>query len=630
MRRPFLRAVPVIALCALAIAGCSDDADDDGFASPDEDVTDDTTSTDTGVADDATPDAAPDTAPDTAPSCGDGARDDGEACDGDDHGGETCVNLGFDGGELTCTTACELDDSGCVVLETPECGNDVREDDEECDGDDLPATCEDGGFDAGAASCANDCTVDYSGCTSLVGCGDGSTEGDEECDDGNLEDDDGCSSTCQVEECGDGTVQAGIGEECEDGVVFETCDGLGALPLGVVRCEPDCTWGDAVCPDPVCGDGALDAGEACDDGNTDDGDGCDGSCDSETCGDDTLDPAEACDGADLGSFTCADFGFGLGDLACVDCAIDYSGCRFATCGDGVIEGLEDCDDGNREDGDGCSRTCRDEGGGGCLDVQIGCRLSGTMDPLSDDLVVGALAMIECAVASTMGGDGDAIATHDWAFASVPTDAYAMFSTPTQPTATAFLDLVGDYEVTLDVTDESGDPACMAAAAQVQVIPERQLLLQLTWDTPGDPDPLDTGAGVGADLDIHLVHPSGDWFDAMFECSWRSPNPNWGNPDGAVDDNPSLDRDDTDGAGPENISLNMAEPGVYRVGVHFWDDHGFGDSTATLRVYVDGSLVYEGSQVLTTAMRFWEPITLTFPAGTFEVVDMLSAEIPNRP
>jgi cysteine-rich repeat protein len=32
------------------------------------------------------------------------------------------------------------------------------------------------------------------------------------------------------------------------------------------------------------------------------------------------------------------------------------------CGDGEIVGPEECDDGNTEDGDGCSATCRDEGG----------------------------------------------------------------------------------------------------------------------------------------------------------------------------------------------------------------------------------------------------------------------------
>ena len=39
------------------------------------------------------------------------------------------------------------------------------------------------------------------------------------------------------------------------------------------------------------------------------------------------------------------------------------GCRAAAiCGDGIIEGAEECDDGNTNDGDGCSGICDIEWG----------------------------------------------------------------------------------------------------------------------------------------------------------------------------------------------------------------------------------------------------------------------------
>ena len=47
------------------------------------------------------------------------------------------------------------------------------------------------------ASCGDGLVCDASLCTSL--CGDGLVRLDETCDDGNLEDDDGCSATCDVE-----------------------------------------------------------------------------------------------------------------------------------------------------------------------------------------------------------------------------------------------------------------------------------------------------------------------------------------------------------------------------------------------------------------------------------------------
>ena len=49
-------------------------------------------------------------------------------------------------------------------------------------------------------------------------CGDGNTDPDEVCDDGNVRDGDGCSKTCKSDEtCGNGTVDTAAGEVCDDG-----------------------------------------------------------------------------------------------------------------------------------------------------------------------------------------------------------------------------------------------------------------------------------------------------------------------------------------------------------------------------------------------------------------------------
>lgn len=70
-------------------------------------------------------------------------------------------------------------------------------------------------------------------------CGNGYNETGEQCDDGNLTDGDGCSSTCTIETsagvCGDGTVDTG--EQCDDGNVVNG-DGCSATCLDevVVAC----------------------------------------------------------------------------------------------------------------------------------------------------------------------------------------------------------------------------------------------------------------------------------------------------------------------------------------------------------------------------------------------------------
>ncbi len=60
-------------------------------------------------------------------------------------------------------------------------------------------------------------------------CGNGSLDPGEFCDDGNLNDGDGCSSACRIETCGDGIIQAALGEQCDD-----------ANRVGGDCCDPSC------------------------------------------------------------------------------------------------------------------------------------------------------------------------------------------------------------------------------------------------------------------------------------------------------------------------------------------------------------------------------------------------------
>ncbi len=187
-------------------------------------------------------------------------------------------------------------------------------------------------------------------------------------------------------------------------------------------------------------------------------------------------------------------------------------------------------------------------------------------------------------------------------------------------------VAGLYAFHLHVFPEEG-PKQYAGFLMVQVEPEAAIHIELLWHTPNDPDETDEGPQAGADLDLHFMHPyatgydvDGDgvkdgWFDNPFDVFWFNPNPEWG-AFGETDDNPSLDRDDTDGAGPENINLATPEDGMgYRVGVHYWNDHGFGDSLATVRVFVKGALVFEASRWMSRE-ELCEFGTLSWPDGEF--------------
>lgn len=62
------------------------------------------------------------------------------------------------------------------------------------------------------------------------------------------------------------------------------------------------------------------------------------------------------------------------------CEIYSSQCTSGFCGDGIVNGNEECDDGNRDDGDGCNAFCRNEGcGDGVLQSGEECDDGNTLD-----------------------------------------------------------------------------------------------------------------------------------------------------------------------------------------------------------------------------------------------------------
>ena len=236
--------------------------------------------------------------------CGDGVLDPGEQCDGSVPAGVTCESLQYAGGTIGCTPDCRLDLSHCVVNLPAVCGNGRRDPGETCDGDDLGgAVCPHGGTLRCQPSCL---ALDTSACLT---CGDGRRDPGEACDGADLGgatcqslgDAGGplaCDALCRFDRtgcyrCGNGRVDPG--EECDDG---NTMSGDG--------CSATCT--------SECGDGVVERGEECDDGNRTDGDGCSALCAREhTYGGGGGEPKDSCtldwavEGSPAGAFvTCQD------------------------------------------------------------------------------------------------------------------------------------------------------------------------------------------------------------------------------------------------------------------------------------------------------------------------------------
>ena len=198
---------------------------------------------------------------------------------------------------------------------------------------------------------------------------------------------------------------------------------------------------------------------------------------------------------------------------------------------------------------------------------------------------------------------------------------------TTPLAHFFADLAGTYQIELRVTDNLGLTSQQCETSSIVTVvakPEQAIHLQLTWTTPGDPDQTDR---QGTDVDLHLLRAGADaWFGSPDDCYYNDPQPNWGDLN-ATNDDPTLDIDDINGAGPENINLllpdNTADAGSpYRVGVHYYSSRerltgsDYGPSTATLRVFIRGMLAgeYPGIE-LPTQDTFCEVADIDWPSGT---------------
>jgi hypothetical protein len=179
-------------------------------------------------------------------------------------------------------------------------------------------------------------------------------------------------------------------------------------------------------------------------------------------------------------------------------------------------------------------------------------------------------------------------------------------------------------VELDVVDSRGIRSCQPARMAITSIPDEDIHVQLVWDTPNDNNQLD---GVGSDVDVHLLHPSGRWNERPFDCFWQNLEPDWG-VEGRPGDNPSLDIDDVDGWGPENINYDNPTNGLrYSVGVHYFSDHGYGSSYVTLRIYLGGVLDTELRRKRMSDQQFWHALDIEWPERQVVQVDRTYNAIP---
>jgi hypothetical protein len=200
----------------------------------------------------------------------------------------------------------------------------------------------------------------------VMGVGEGETgesgdgDGDNPCDNGQ----EFCGGKCvdtdvNILHCGGCGIACTSDQLCYEGSCATDC--TEAPCEGLTWCDPDLS----VCVPGCSDDFQCGANEMCDLGTHEcvcgfefelcgeeciwQGDPC-----ADNCGNGVIDSGEACDGNALDGYTCVDFGYNGGTLACyTDCSgFDESNCSNATCGNGIVEDGEECD-GVNLDGETC-------------------------------------------------------------------------------------------------------------------------------------------------------------------------------------------------------------------------------------------------------------------------------------
>jgi|GEM_PF-837890 len=332
--------------------------------------------------------------------CGDGVTGPGEECDN---------GAAHNGPGTGCTLACQFEcDTNADCMDANVCNGT-----ESCVTVAGGKTCKAGTALAKGTVCAASPRriCDDAGSCVLSLCGDGYADipGGEECDKGANGPGTGCTTTCQYEcqsssDCQNGNPCDGT-ETCIDVPGGRTCVSGSALAVGTACGTNPRMICDAAhaCVMSVCGDGWLDAGagEECDNGTASNGTGtgCTATCQFECDGDGDCSDGNLCNGSEFcasvqggkkctaGSAApqgtlCADSprricdGQGACALSvCGDGWVDMGagelceppntagcdgGCKTITpvvCGDGVVDGTEQCDNGSLNL-DGCDSACK--------------------------------------------------------------------------------------------------------------------------------------------------------------------------------------------------------------------------------------------------------------------------------
>ena len=203
-------------------------------------------------------------------------------------------------------------------------------------------------------------------------------------------------------------------------------------------------------------------------------------------------------------------------------------------------------------------------------------------------------------------------SYSWRLIGTPPGSTTTLERHTKAQPSFWVDLAGQYELELTVTDTLGLPSQDPDILIVEALPTNALRIELIWDHPD------------SDLDLHLIRDGGSFCDCASDCHYRDCGraPNWFPMTPGA--NPHLDVDDRSGFGPETIDVDgegatrFIPDGRYRIAVHYYSSNGqispwpTTTSNATVRVHIFGLLAAELTNPMINDGELWTAGYIRWP------------------
>lgn len=210
-----------------------------------------------------------------------------------------------------------------------------------------------------------------------------------------------------------------------------------------------------------------------------------------------------------------------------------------------------------------------------------------------------------------------ISRYQWSIIKKPMNSLARPSSPDTKESDIFIDIAGEYIIELSVYDIQDFPSCEPARITINALYSEDIAVEMVWQS-------------NADLDLHYkrrtITSTTQWDSYAHDIFWRNPTADWGVL-GDPDDDPKLLLDSSEVE--TVVHDNPSSQELYDIGAYYFDDQGLGATYATANIYIDGVLSNQFRDVyIEKSGDFWHVGLIDGQTKMFTTINTNSAGFPN--